>query len=138
MAEACDVTPHSTTEQPYRARRQNWMNQLERHTLMQPHAPALRFLGNTVTWAQLHARVTALADGLSRHGVGAGDRVLVLMLNRTEFRYKHPKGIEIVDALPRNPAGKVLKTELRAHHGARRAPEAGSAATDSMQRDGDG
>ena len=28
-------------------------------------------------------------------------------------RYKHPKGLEIVDALPRNPAGKVLKTELR-------------------------
>ena len=28
-------------------------------------------------------------------------------------RYKHPKALEIVDALPRNPAGKVLKTELR-------------------------
>ena len=33
-------------------------------------------------------------------------------------RYKHPKGLEIVDALPRNPAGKVLKTELRARYGA--------------------
>jgi fatty-acyl-CoA synthase len=32
-------------------------------------------------------------------------------------RYKHPKGLEIVDALPRNPAGKVLKTELRARYG---------------------
>ena len=29
-------------------------------------------------------------------------------------RYKHPKAMEIVEALPRNPAGKVLKTELRA------------------------
>ena len=28
-------------------------------------------------------------------------------------RYKHPKALEIVDALPRNPAGKVLKPELR-------------------------
>ena len=28
-------------------------------------------------------------------------------------RYKHPKVLEIVEALPRNPAGKVLKTELR-------------------------
>ena len=28
-------------------------------------------------------------------------------------RYKHPKALEVVDALPRNPAGKVLKTELR-------------------------
>jgi fatty-acyl-CoA synthase len=32
-------------------------------------------------------------------------------------RYKHPKGLEIVDALPRNPAGKVLKTELRIRFG---------------------
>jgi fatty-acyl-CoA synthase len=28
-------------------------------------------------------------------------------------RYKHPKALEVVEALPRNPAGKVLKTELR-------------------------
>ena len=33
-------------------------------------------------------------------------------------RYKHPKALEVVDALPRNPAGKVLKTELRARFGA--------------------
>ncbi|MEO8814402.1 MAG: fatty-acid--CoA ligase FadD5 [Mycobacterium sp.] len=72
-------------EQPYRARRQNWVNQLDRHVLMQPDAPALRFVGNTVTWAQLRSRVAALADALSRRGVAFGDRVLVLMLNRTEF-----------------------------------------------------
>ena len=35
-------------------------------------------------------------------------------------RYKHPKALEIVDALPRNPAGKVLKTELRARFGSDR------------------
>ena len=34
-------------------------------------------------------------------------------------RYKHPKGLEIVEALPRNPSGKVLKTELRLRFGAR-------------------
>jgi fatty-acyl-CoA synthase len=34
-------------------------------------------------------------------------------------RYKHPKGLEIVEALPRNPAGKVLKTELRTRFGGR-------------------
>ena len=33
-------------------------------------------------------------------------------------RYKHPKAVEVVEALPRNPAGKVLKTELRARFGA--------------------
>jgi len=72
-------------EQPYLARRQNWVNQLERHALMQPNGTALRFLGNTVTWAELRRRVAALADALSRRGVGFGDRVMVLMLNRAEF-----------------------------------------------------
>jgi fatty-acyl-CoA synthase len=38
-------------------------------------------------------------------------------------RYKHPKGLEIVDALPRNPAGKVLKTELRTRYGASAVPQ---------------
>lgn len=72
-------------EQPYLARRQNWVNQLERHAMMQPRATALRFLGNTITWADLRHRVGTLAGALSRRGVGFGDRVMVLMLNRTEF-----------------------------------------------------
>ncbi|MBV9318816.1 MAG: long-chain-fatty-acid--CoA ligase [Mycobacterium sp.] len=75
----------TATAQPYLARRQNWVNQLERHALMQPQAPALRFLGSTLTWAELSRRVTAVADALSRRGVGFGDRVMILMLNRTEF-----------------------------------------------------
>ena len=28
--------------------------------------------------------------------------------------YKQPKGLEFVDEIPRNPTGKILKTELRA------------------------
>ena len=52
---------------------------------MQPGATALRFLGNTVTWADLRRRVAALAGALIRRGVGYGDRVMILMLNRTEF-----------------------------------------------------
>lgn len=77
--------PEEPTEQPYLARRQNWINQLERHALMQPDTPALRFVGNTWTWRQLRHRVAALADALSRRGVRFGDRVMILMLNRTEF-----------------------------------------------------
>ncbi|MEE6179793.1 fatty-acid--CoA ligase FadD5 [Mycobacterium sp. 050134] len=73
------------SDQLYRARRQNWVTQLERHALMQPGATALRFLGNTVTWAGLRGRVEALAAALSRRGIGFGDRVMILMLNRTEF-----------------------------------------------------
>jgi fatty-acyl-CoA synthase len=44
-------------------------------------------------------------------------------------RYKHPKALEIVDALPRNPAGKVLKTELRARFGAEKLIDAGESST---------
>lgn len=72
-------------QQPYLARRQNWVNQLERHAMMQPDAPTLRFVGNTMTWADLRRRVAALAGALSGRGVGFGDRVMILMLNRTEF-----------------------------------------------------
>ncbi|HEY6647351.1 MAG TPA: fatty-acid--CoA ligase FadD5 [Mycobacterium sp.] len=79
------MTEPSSTAQPYLARRQNWANQLARHALMQPDAVALRFLGHTTTWADLDRRVTALAGAVSRRGVGFGDRVLILMLNRTEF-----------------------------------------------------
>ncbi len=77
--------PGAATEQPYLARRQNWITQLARHALMQPGATALRFLGRTTTWAELDSRVEALAGALHARGVGFGDRVLILMLNRTEF-----------------------------------------------------
>lgn len=133
----------SATEQPYLARRQNWTNQLARHALMQPADTALRFMGRTTTWGELDDRVTKLAGALSRRGVGFGDRVLILMLNRTEFiesvlavnklggiavpvkfRITPPEMAFLVPAQwqvvcaaqranPRDPAGKVLKTELR-------------------------
>ncbi len=73
------------TEQPYLARRQNSTNQLARHSLMQPDSAALRFLGRTTTWRELDRRVCSLAGALHRRGVEVGDRVLILMLNRTEF-----------------------------------------------------
>jgi fatty-acyl-CoA synthase len=52
-------------------------------------------------------------------------------------RYKHPKHLEVVDALPRNPAGKVLKTELRGRFGVGEsidADETSSATTVSASR----
>src|SRR6202044_3645435 len=45
-------------------------------------------------------------------------------------RYKDPKGLEIVDALPRNPSGKVLKTELRTRFGASAMTESASGSTE--------
>jgi len=44
-------------------------------------------------------------------------------------RYKHPKHLEAVDALPRNPAGKVLKTELRNRFGTQKSTDAGESST---------
>jgi fatty-acyl-CoA synthase len=72
-------------EQPYLSRRQNWTNQLARHAMMQPTATALRYQGRTITWLEMDERVTGLADALHRRGVAAGDRVMILMLNRPEF-----------------------------------------------------
>jgi fatty-acyl-CoA synthase len=64
----------------------------------------------------------------------AGDHLrlddLAEFLGERLARYKHPKALEIVDALPRNPAGKVLKTELRVRYGAATAAENPSAARD--------
>jgi fatty-acyl-CoA synthase len=47
-------------------------------------------------------------------------------------RYKHPKGLEIVDALPRNPAGKVLKTELRRRYAVSNIPQSAYESTDPI------
>jgi fatty-acyl-CoA synthase len=46
-------------------------------------------------------------------------------LNERLARYKHPQVLEIVDSLPRNPAGKVLKNELRARFAALPKPGQG-------------
>ena len=74
-----------STEQPYLSRRQNWVTHLHRHALMTPGATAIRFVGRTITWADLKHRVDRLASALHRRGVAAGDRVMILMLNRPEF-----------------------------------------------------
>ena len=39
----------------------------------------------SVTWAQIHERIGAVAAALSERGVRAGDRVAIMMTNRPEF-----------------------------------------------------
>ncbi len=51
----------------------------------QPDEPAIRFAGSSITWREQDARTDALAAGLSRLGIGHGDRIGVLMLNRPEW-----------------------------------------------------
>jgi fatty-acyl-CoA synthase len=52
---------------------------------MTPDRPALRYLGQTLTWKDLHQRAAALAKVLHLRGIGHGDRVLITMLNRPEY-----------------------------------------------------
>ncbi|NLU81711.1 fatty-acid--CoA ligase FadD5 [Rhodococcus sp. HNM0569] len=77
--------PGSAATQPVQSRRNHWMNWVATHAQNKPDAPAFRHLGETTTWAQLDRRSRALAGALARRGVGYGDRVLLLTLNRTEF-----------------------------------------------------
>lgn len=73
------------TSEPHRSRRNHWNNQVRRHAQMTPDEPALTFLGETRTWKQIEERSRAFAAALSRRGVGFGDRVMMALLNRTEY-----------------------------------------------------
>ncbi|AHK27580.1 2-succinylbenzoate--CoA ligase [Rhodococcus opacus PD630] len=46
---------------------------------------ALRFRGTSTTWRELENRSTRTAAVLAAHGVGRGDRVVLLLTNRPEF-----------------------------------------------------
>ncbi|MFT8181303.1 AMP-binding enzyme, partial [Mycobacteroides chelonae] len=62
-------------------------------------------------WGEVPVAVAAIhGDGLT---IGDLDGFLTERL----ARYKHPKDLVIVEALPRNPSGKVLKNELRKQFG---------------------
>jgi fatty-acyl-CoA synthase len=76
-------------------------------------------------WGEVPVAVVALATAQTDLDLGDLDGFLTERL----ARYKHPKALEIVEALPRNPAGKVLKTELRARFGARNLIDAGESST---------
>ncbi|MHB1126694.1 MAG: AMP-binding enzyme [Bacillota bacterium] len=42
---------------------------------------------------------------------------LIEFCTRHLARYKKPRSVDFIEALPRNPSGKVLKTELRKMYG---------------------
>ena len=66
-------------------RRNHWVSHIARHAYEKPSGVYLRFEGGSVTWAQLHERVSGLAAALRERGVRAGDRVAIMMTNRPEF-----------------------------------------------------
>ena len=65
--------------------RHHWMAHAATHARMRPDKPALRYRGESVTWAQLSRRSLQLAAGLAERGVTAGDRVALLTLNHPWF-----------------------------------------------------
>ncbi|MGC5245900.1 fatty-acid--CoA ligase FadD5 [Gordonia sp. DT219] len=73
------------TTEPLQSRRAHWNNQVHRHALMTPDRPALRFLGRTTTWRELDKRSRAIGAALGRRGIDFGDRVLLVLSNRTEY-----------------------------------------------------
>ncbi len=89
----------TATTEPLRSRRNHWNNQVRRHAFMTPDRPALRFLGQTTTWRQLDERSRAFGAALARRGVGFGDRVLMALLNRTEY-VEAVLGANLIGAIP--------------------------------------
>ena len=57
--------------------------------LRYPLKPATVFLGSTLSYAELQRQAEALAAWLHAHGVGAGDRVLLLMQNSPQWVVAH-------------------------------------------------
>src|SRR5574343_216112 len=81
---------------------------LERNAEEVPEAPALHFLDRRWTWAELHAEALALAGGLHRLSVGAGDRVLLFMQNCPQYVLAcHALWRLGAVALPVNPMNKA-------------------------------
>ncbi|MGU3498042.1 long-chain-fatty-acid--CoA ligase [Mycobacterium sp. C31M] len=61
-------------------------------------------------WGEAVKAVVALQDD----GVGESD--LIAWAREHLAAYKCPKSVDVVDALPRNPTGKILKKDLRQPH----------------------
>ena len=63
----------------------HWVDHVARHAFTIGDSVAIRFEGESISWARLHDRVRQAAAAFAGLGVGRGDRVAVLMTNRPEF-----------------------------------------------------
>ncbi|MFT4126505.1 MAG: fatty-acid--CoA ligase FadD5 [Gordonia sp. (in: high G+C Gram-positive bacteria)] len=89
----------SLAVEPLRSRRNHWNNQVRRHAATTPDGPALIFGGAVTTWRELDDRSRAFAAALSRRGVGFGDRILMVLLNRPEY-VEAILGANLIGAIP--------------------------------------
>jgi long-chain acyl-CoA synthetase len=60
---------------------------LEKWAAFLPHAVALHYEGDTVTYGELNRRANRVANGLQGMGVKKGDRVAIMLPNIPEFVY---------------------------------------------------
>ena len=63
----------------------NWFSVLAHHASRTPDKVITVFEGQETTYSEMAGRAAALAGGLSRHGVAAGDVVALLSYNCPEF-----------------------------------------------------
>lgn len=64
----------------------NLSDLIDRNAAFTPGKPAIRFKGQTLTYADFAARIAAAARALkSRLGIGRGDRVAILSLNHPDY-----------------------------------------------------
>ncbi|MDL9935469.1 fatty-acid--CoA ligase FadD5 [Gordonia sp. ABSL1-1] len=98
MTATLDPSSDLTTE-PLRSRRNHWNNQVRRHAFQNPDGAALKFLGSVTTWSALEERSRGFAAALSRRGVQFGDRILLVLLNRSEY-VEATLGANLIGAIP--------------------------------------
>jgi long-chain acyl-CoA synthetase len=97
------------------------LDQLERSVANHGDRPAYDFLGRTTTYAELGQLVRRVAEGLRRLGVGAGDRVALVMPNCPQnvvaFHAVLRLGATVVEHNPLYTAGELRHPFV--DHGAR-------------------
>ncbi|WP_207838620.1 fatty-acid--CoA ligase FadD5 [Williamsia soli] len=96
------VATDSTSEvllEPMRSSRNTWNTQVRRHALMTPDEIAVKYLGVATTWRDLDDRSHRFAAALQHRGVRFGDRVLIALLNRTEY-VEAVLGANLIGAIP--------------------------------------
>jgi acyl-CoA synthetase (AMP-forming)/AMP-acid ligase II len=86
-----------------------YSREIEDVILMHPAVHEVAVIGvPDETWGEAIKAIVALKEGQK-----ATEEEIISFCKRHLASYKKPKSIEFVDAIPKNPYGKVLKRELR-------------------------
>lgn len=92
-------TTRKLLDEPMRSSRNTWNTQVRRHALMTPDEIAVKYLDTATTWRELDDRAHRFAAALQHRGVQFGDRILMALLNRTEY-VEAVLGANLIGAIP--------------------------------------